>query len=127
MYQPPTPPFKKSNKHRVRHEPGTMNKTESAYAEFLKIRQLAGEIIGFRFESYKLRLADKTWFTADFMVQLDDGLIELHEVKASDRNGKTLIEDDAAVKLKVAAELYPEFQFVLVVKTKTTWEFQFLR
>lgn len=75
--------------------------------------RLAGEITGWRFESYKLRLADNTWFTPDFMVQLSTGEIELHEVKACRADNSILIEDDAAVKLKVAAEQYAEFQFIL--------------
>jgi hypothetical protein len=90
-----------------------MNKTEQAYTEQLEIQRLAGDVIGWRFESYKLRLADSTWFTPDFVVQLKDGSIELHEVKACRADGSMLIEDDASVKIKVAAEQYPEFQFVL--------------
>ncbi len=104
---------------RQRHTPGKMNKTEQRYAELLEGRRLAGEIVGWRFEAYKLRLADNTFFTVDFVVQLPSGEIQLHELKASTRGGKTLIEDDAMVKIKVAASLYPEFRFCLVVDMKS--------
>lgn len=113
-------------KARTRHVPGKMNKTETAYAELLEGRKLMGEILGWRFEAYKLRLADNTFFTADFVVQLPSGEIQLHEVKASTKAGKTLIEDDAAVKIKVAAEQFPEFRFCLAVKTGSGWEHKWL-
>jgi len=100
---------------------GEMNRTEAAYAEHLCGRVIACEIVGWRYEAYKLRLADRTYFTPDFVVQMPDGTIELHEVKASSSSGKILIEDDAAVKIKVAAQQYPEFRFVLAVKRKDGW------
>lgn len=95
----------------VRRLPGQMNKTEQDYAD-----KLTRENWRFRFEALKLRLADNTYFTPDFVVYDPDGLIEFHEVKAEMSNGKLLIEDDAAVKIKVAAEMYPEFKFVLCSK-----------
>lgn len=121
--------FMRGVKVRRRPEKGSMNLTEQAYAELLEGRKLAGEILGWRFEAYKLRLADNTYFTADFMVQLPSGEIQLHEVKARTRAGKRLIEDDAAVKIKVAAEQYPEFQFVLVTYSKKTksWDYEWMR
>ena len=45
---------------------GRMNKTEAAYAELLAARAHVGEILEFKFESLKLRLADRTWYTPDF-------------------------------------------------------------
>lgn len=85
---------------RTRHTPGTMNKTEAAYAAKLEERKTAGEILGYWFESQKLKLADKTWYTPDFMVQSKDGGMEFHEVKG-------FWEDDARVKFKVAASMFP--------------------
>lgn len=122
-----SPRFIRGVKRRTRHAPGSMNKTEQAYAALLQIRFLAGEILGWRFEAYKLRLADATFFSPDFMVQLPSGEIQLHEVKASDRRGKRLIEDDAAVKIKVAAEQFPEFQFCIATKVVSGWEYDWLR
>ena len=104
--------FKRA-KARSRPQPGTMNLTEKAYANLLEVRRLAGEIVGYRFEAYKLRLADNTHYTPDFVVQMPDGSIELHEVKACKSTGGFFCEDDAKVKIKVAAETFPEFSFVM--------------
>lgn len=97
---------------------GAMNKTEAAYAVTLEQRKHAGEVIWYKFEGVKLRLADNTFYSPDFAVMLADGQIEMHEVKG-------FWQDDAKVKIKVAADLYP-FRFIAVkVKTKKSgggWE-----
>ncbi len=98
----------KGGGRRSRHTPGCMNKWEAAYSLELEARKRAGEIVDWRFESVKLRLADRTWYTPDFMVVTMDGCIEFHEVKGSHW------EDDARVKWKVVQELYPFFKFVAV-------------
>lgn len=85
---------------------GERNKTEAAYEATLKARQAAGEIVWFEFEGMKLRLADKTFYTPDYAVMLASGQIEFHEVKGR-------WEDDARVKIKVAAKDFP-FRFVAV-------------
>jgi hypothetical protein len=104
---------------RARHTPGAMNKLEARYAaEYLAVQKLAGEILGFRFEPIKLRLADKTWYAPDFLVITSAGIMELHEVKGH-------WEDDARVKWKVAAEFHPWYQFVAVQhKAATGWTFE---
>ena len=84
-----------------------MNKTEQRFEQnVLWARKAAGEVLGWKFEPLKLRLADKTFYTPDFLVILADGTIELAEVK-----GGGGWEDDARVKIKVAAETFPEFLF----------------
>lgn len=94
-----------------------MNKTEEAYAKRLSLLQTAGEIVRYRFEALKLRLADKTFYTPDFLVVTADE-IQLHEVKG-------FWQDDARVKIKVAAEQYPEFAFIAVKKAKQgRWEIE---
>ena len=99
------------------HTPGRMNKTEEKYAkEMLETRILAGEVVAYWFDSHKLRLADNTWYTPDFMVQLASGEIEYHEIKGH-------WEDDARVKIKVAASLYP-FRFLAVRRVKGQWAFE---
>lgn len=108
--------IRKQPRARGRHRPGHMNKTEQAYAAILEERQRSGDIELYKFEAIKFRLADKTFYTPDFLVMLPDGMIEMHEVKGG------WIEDDAAVKIKVAAEEFP-FVFKLCVKKnkKTPW------
>lgn len=85
---------------------GQMNKTEAAYQADLQLRQHAGDVAWFKFEGVKLRLADNTFYSPDFAVMLASGQMEMHEVKG-------FWQDDARVKIKVAAELYP-FRFIAV-------------
>lgn len=97
-----------------------MNKTEAAYALHLHALQLAGKIRSWRFESLTLRLADATRYTPDFLVELVDEQLELHEVKGFWR-------DDARVKFKVAAELFPMFRFVAVNRKNRQWDLSYPR
>lgn len=94
---------------RARHVPGQMNSLERAYADELTLRQAAGLIREWRFEPLKLRLAPATYYSPDFLVILSDDTVEIHEVKGR-------WEDDARVKIKVAATLNPWFRFVAVTK-----------
>lgn len=87
---------------------GEMNGTERDYGAILTARQIAGEVAWFKFEGLKLRLADNTFYTPDFAVMAADGVMECHEVKGH-------WQDDARVKIKVAATLYP-FRFLAVRK-----------
>lgn len=101
----------KANAHRA----GRMNKTEAAYSDHLEYLKKCGDVIAFYFEAIKFRLAEKTWYTPDFMViRADSGFIEFHEVKGFWR-------DDARVKFKVAVEMFPLFLWVVVKKTKGGW------
>ena len=88
--------------------PAAMNKLETDYAVHLTLRHRDGEIRGYVYEGVKLRLADRTWYTPDFLVWMADGSLELHEVKGG------FIRDDAMVKFKCTAELFPMFRFVMV-------------
>lgn len=99
---------------------GQMNKTELAYEQTLKSRLIAGNILWYKFEGIKLRLADNTFYTPDFAVMLANGQIELHEVKG-------FWVDDARVKIKVAADMYPFRFFAIKAKAKKDgggWSFE---
>jgi hypothetical protein len=93
---------------------GMMNKSESEYSRVLELRKCNGEIAWFAFEGLTFRLADNTRYTPDFAVMLNSGELELHEVKG-------FWTDDAKVKIKVAAELFP-MRFIAVRKTRGSWE-----
>jgi hypothetical protein len=93
-----------------------MNKTEASYADHLFVRQVAGEILDFGYQRMKLRLASLTFYEPDFDVQLANGEVEFHEVKG-------FWDDDARVKVKVAASLYP-FRFVGVTRDRHLWKFE---
>lgn len=85
---------------------GALNKTEAAYDSYLKTLLMAGELLWYKFEGMKFRLADNTFYTPDFNLMRPDGQIEIHEVKG-------FWQDDARVKIKVASEMYP-FKFIAV-------------
>ena len=90
-----------------------MNKTETAYDAHLWAQR--GRLyVWHRYEGITLKLADDTRYTADFVVQTISGQIELHEVKGFWR-------DDARVKIKVAAKLFP-FRFIAVTREKDGWK-----
>lgn len=93
---------------------GQMNKTEAAYASYLEGLKHAGQVLWYRFEGVKLRLADNTFLTVDFSVLAASGHLEMHEVKG-------FMTDDANAKLKIAADAYP-FVFKLVRRVKGMWE-----
>lgn len=103
----------------VRHVAGVMNKLEAAYSGYLAAEQRAGRILHWEFEPLKLRLAQATTYSPDFLVMRPDGRLELHEVKGH-------WEDDARVKIKVAAERFWMFGFIGVMEAAGGgWELEF--
>lgn len=98
---------------------GSVNKTEARYGDLLATRQIAGEVEWYRFEAFKLRLADSTFYTTDFAVMLSTGEFQVHEVKAGriDKDGKLqmLSEDASRIKIKIASEMYP-FRFFWAIE-----------
>lgn len=84
-----------------------MNKTERRYADNLEMKRLAGAIVRWEYEPEKFELAYRCMYTPDFRVIFPDGKIEYHEVKG-------FMRDDAAVKIKVAARMFPHYRFVVV-------------
>lgn len=88
---------------------GVMNRTEVAYAAYLEQLKYEGKVLWFKFEGIKLRLADKTFYTVDFFVMPASRELEAHEVKG-------FWTDDARVKIKVAAGMYPVFKFIAIKK-----------
>lgn len=124
MTMPPWPPSK--GRHTSRRNAGRtsghaspgardtslyypMNKTEHKYADFLTVRLMLGEIVGWEFEPEVLVLSDGKYCTykPDFKVTLPDGSIEYHEVKGG------YIREDSRIKLKWAATKYHPTPFYL--------------
>jgi hypothetical protein len=105
------PPFKLPRNEAGRYAlgrlpTGKMNKTEAAYDAHLWSLRHAGQILWHKFEGIKLRLADNTFYTCDFAVLPSDSVMEMHEIKG-------FMMEDANVKIKVAASIYP-FRFKIV-------------
>jgi hypothetical protein len=92
-----------------------MNRVEQECSMLLLAKQQTGKVLWFAYEAIKLRLSDNQYYTPDFDVLLDSGIIELWEVKTTWKDGRVGMREDAWEKLKMAAEQHP-FVFRLVVK-----------
>lgn len=96
----------------------TMNTHEAKFAMKLEADRREGVIEDWKFEPIRLRLAERTTYTPDFLVVYDNGgmvSIKFIEVKGFKR-------DDAMVKFKVARELYPWAEFQMWSLTKKSWK-----
>ncbi len=105
-----------------------MNGTERAFAAWLDSRvtngptpDLGGEVVAWSFQPVKLRLADRTWYTADFGVQVlapsgsEYLLVEVKGgVKGKDGRVTAFDPGGGLVKAKIARELHP-FRLVIAV------------
>lgn len=98
-----------------------MNKTEARFKR--EVLDQMSNVLFDCFGSIKLRLADRTWYTPDFVVWMANGADCIFEVKGS---WKAPHQEDSRVKLKVAADLYPQFQFFAAVPNKETggWDIE---
>jgi hypothetical protein len=98
-----------------------MNGLEKRYAAHLELRKTVGEILDWKFEPLKLKLAPATFWTPDFGVQMPDGRVELHEAKGH-------WEDDARVKIKWAGKDFSRWFRILAVREitlgKRDWMFE---
>lgn len=97
---------------------GEMTGPERIFREHIEMCVLRGEALLWRYECLRLLLAERTYFLPDFYVVRHDH-IDLVEVKPAkwDKEKKRwtyFSQEDSLVKLKMAAELYPEFVFWLV-------------
>jgi len=101
----------------TRRVAGKMNKTEEAYSKVLEDQRLTGKIHHWAFESITLRLADRTTYTPDFLVIDKDGLISFIEVKG-------FWHQAGRIKIKVAAENHPWFEFQAVQLKKKEWIYE---
>jgi hypothetical protein len=96
-----------------------MNKTESAFEARLSLLHKTGDIAWYMYEALKLRLGNKCFYTPDFITITQDGQLEAYEVKGFWR-------DDARVKIKTAANMYPWIRFIAVQRIKGSWKQEIL-
>lgn len=92
---------------RPAHKRGVPNKLEAKWMATLQARLLAGQIKAYYFEAITLQLADGVRYTPDFFIIHNDNSVEINETKG-------FMRDDARVKLRVAANAYRHWRFVLV-------------
>lgn len=94
------------------------SKLEERYADHLAVRQRAGEVHQWWYEPIGLRLGQKCYYHPDFLVQLSDGVLQIHEIKGA------YIREDSWIKLKTAAKQYPCFIFIMIKEGKNNgWNF----
>lgn len=90
-----------------------MNKTERDFSEMLKAGWNATQIAQWNREPITFRLAGRTRYTPDFLVWPDarnwDTRFTFVEVKG-------WLREDAAIKIKVVADLFPCFRWLLVYR-----------
>lgn len=115
---------------------GAMNRWEKEYSYELEARKQAGEILWWGFEAIKLKLTGGTFYTPDFAAtfwdkpKISSELLRLTGPLFSTRLAftevKGFLRDDANVKFKVAAEIFPCFEFSMIRKRKAVdgggWE-----
>jgi hypothetical protein len=106
-----------------RATPGPMDryasKLERRYAEtVLAVLKYDHKIHDWWYEGIKLRLAENCFYTPDFLIQYTDGELQFHETKGG------FWREDARVKIKVAATMYPCFSFRAVQWVKGVWRYE---
>ena len=109
------------------YQRGTMNKTEAGYAQVLEAQKRAGHITNYWYESVSLVLGPNVRWNPDFLVELPDGEMQLHEVKgrkkATDGTSTWWAEDSAKIKIKAARARYPFRIFVVWPESAKTLHF----
>ena len=94
----------------------TMNKTELRYAGQLELLKRSNQIVDWRFNAIRFRLAEGAYYKPDFfIVKLDS--FEIHETKG-------FFREAAKVRIKTAAELYPWFKWYAVQLKKKAWVYE---
>lgn len=92
---------------------GEPNKGEAAFARVLEFEKQQGRVLWFGFEKIKLRIGKKCWLTIDYFVFFSDGTVEAIDVKGRKGDGY-YCREDAKVKLRAAASLFPIFRVAVV-------------
>lgn len=97
---------------------GVMNAHEKDFhVSYLSPRLLTGELLSSDYEGTTLTLAHRCTYTPDFDVRDRDGTTLYFEVKAPHRH-----REKGVLKLKFAAQSYPESEFYLCEKKKGQWK-----
>ncbi len=118
----------------LRLKPGDRTKIEAEREALLERRKATGEVLDFWFQPITFRFADRTSYSPDFAVLYPDGRYVLEDVKGSKKEKKegkatgrviAWVEEDARVKMKLAAALNP-FEFRMVWRDRATgkWFYQ---
>lgn len=98
----------------ARRQPGKMNRLEASYARHLDARKAAGEVLAWWFERVAFRVGTACFWHADFLVQVADGTLEIHDCKGYAR-------DDATVKARAVADEFPFDVYHVTHSKKDGW------
>ncbi len=96
----------------IRQNSEGLNKTEAAFQDYLRAKYAGSQILA---QCVTLKLGNGVKYTPDF-IRIADATNE-HASPVSQWTAwevKGFMRDDAAVKIKVAAAMYPLIQFYLV-------------
>jgi len=93
------------------------NQWELDFASRLEVLRHYGDIKGWGRDLINLRLAYRTFYRPDFFYVDQNDRINFYEIKGFER-------DDAMVKIKVAASMFPFFDFTLVRRKKGEWHYE---
>lgn len=119
-----TPPAKSGGRPRITGKNAKgQNKTEARFDDHLAVLLKEDWIAGYEFEPLKLKIGPRTFLTMDFVIHFHDPK-ENKPVLIDVKGGP--LEDDCAVKLKVAASQFAwlaEFWIVREVR-RGEWESQ---
>ncbi len=112
----PQKPAKRA-KQMIRQNSAALNKTEQAFKDYLTPRHFP-----ILCQAVTLKIGNGVRYTPDFFCPKD--ATNGHEAAVTEcvaYEVKGFMRDDAAVKLKVAASLYPWIKFHLVSRKKGEW------
>lgn len=103
-----------------------MNKGESLYAQWLDLQQRAGDVKAWWFQAWTFKLARDCRYTPDFDVLRGDlwTLVDVKGRKVRPDGTQTYwAEEDAKIKIKVAAKMFPMFRWVIAFPLQNgNWE-----
>jgi hypothetical protein len=101
---------------------GVLNAHEESFrVSYLLPRLASGELRSAEYEAIALPLAHRCVYNPDFRCETDDGKIRYYEVKAKHR-----FKEKGVLKLKFAAQSYPECEFFLCEKQNGEWKAKFI-
>lgn len=98
-----------------------LNKTEQAYYAWAKA--CGWQYVGV--QNITLLLAHDCRFTPDFTLWSPESGVTLVDTKATNKKtGKPLVREDAMIKMRAAARLFPFIRFVVAYRHGEVWHHQ---
>lgn len=107
--------FTAIHRAKARRVPGSMNGAERAWAAQLEADP---DVIFWKFEAVKLRLARGSFYSPDMLVIYADLSMGFDEVKGG---AGWKLDDEGRTKWKVAGELFPFWKFRGVIRKAGAW------